>query len=197
LEQAYINDILQFWFGDGPDADVPDKQRTQLWFGENKTVDQLITIKYEHLLQAAINQELITWQATARGCLALIILLDQFSRNIYRGKAEAFAQDAMALRICEQGIIENKDQELSLIERVFFYMPMEHAEDISIQKRSIHAFQVLHDLAMPETQTIFKSFYDYALEHYRVIEQFNRFPHRNQILKRESTHSELEYLDQL
>ena len=144
----------------------------------------------------AINGELDHWQSSPRSTLALIIIFDQFSRNIYRNKPEAFAQDNAALDLCLDGLDVEKDQHLSLIERVFYYLPLEHSENLTMQINSVRAFESLLDLALPETRPIFQNFYNHAITHYETIERFGRFPYRNLTLNRESTPEEIKYLNE-
>ncbi len=192
-----IEETLLYWFGPGMSSDLPSEERTKQWFAYTPDVDQFIKENFEKNLIAAKNKKLVAWQKTARGSLALIIILDQFSRNIYRNQAQAFAADTQAINLSLDGIELEFDQQLSLIERVFFYIPLMHSEDIHMQQQSVAAYKSLFDLALPETQAIFKSFYHYAIEHYRVIEEFGRFPYRNKILSRESTPEEQQYLQGL
>ena len=189
-----IEEILHFWFGDLQTINL--EERVKLWFGGEEETDRLIRDKFEPDLLQAISGELARWEETPRGSLALIILLDQFSRNIYRNTPRAFAQDKMALGICLRGMDQGKDLVLDLLERVFFYLPMEHAENLEIQRKSVKAFESLVKAAPPDMKNTFESFLDYAVRHYAIIEKFGRFPHRNEILGRASTPEELEFLTQ-
>jgi uncharacterized protein (DUF924 family) len=128
------------------------------------------------------------------GILALIILLDQFPRHLYRQTPSAFAQDQKALNLCLAGIQNEFDHLLSLIERVFFYYPLMHAESLEMQATAVRAYQILVNLAFPETRAIYENFLAYAIKHYEIIKQFGRFPHRNLLLGRMSTADELEFL---
>ncbi len=192
-----IEKVLLFWFGPKANADIPDIKRTELWFGGDPKTDFEIKSKFEYLINAGKKGQLDHWCDTAHGCLALIIILDQFSRNCYRDSKNAFTQDEKALRICLDGIENSVDQKLSLIERVFFYMPLEHSENINIQIKSVAGFKSLVDLSLQETKAMFTNFYDYAIEHYRVIEEFGRFPYRNEALGRATTVAEKEFLNNL
>lgn len=188
-----IHELLNFWFGDLGVADLPTSDRTNIWFGDNDTVrQQLLTFNNE--FEAAAVGQLEPWSKTPRGRLALIILLDQFPRYIYRRSSRAFAHDADALRLCEDGIENKMDHALTLVERVFFYMPLVHSEDNEAQEKSIRLYQELVSLSMTETTQIYQLFLAYAYAHYRVIKEFGRFPQRNQVLGRDSTESELAFL---
>lgn len=189
-----IHDFLNFWFGHLGSADLPTSDRTNLWFGENDAVKQQLFQVFLDEYQAAVNGELENWADTARGRLALIILLDQFPRYLHRRSKEAFAHDIEAQALCAEGLCNKMDQSLTLIERVFFYMPMVHAESSEIQEKSIRLYQQLVTLSMSETTQIYQLFLAYAYAHFRVIKEFGRFPQRNQILGRESTDAELAFL---
>lgn len=188
-----IHELLNFWFGNLGSADLPNSDRTNLWFGENEIVKQKLaafTDEYE----AASTGKLFEWSNTPRGRLALIILLDQFSRYIHRRSSLAFAFDKTAQELCAEGLRQKMDQSLTLIERVFFYMPLVHSEDSNSQEQSIRLYQELVSLSMSETTQIYQLFLAYAYAHFRVIKEFGRFPQRNKILGRESTQAEIAFL---
>lgn len=184
--------ILNYWFGD-QNEEYP-YEKSKIWFGGGSDVDREIRDRFEYLLFKAKNNELEHWKKTPRGRLALIILVDQFTRNIYRGTAEAFAFDFIAQELTLEGLAKGEDLKLSPIERAFFYLPLEHSEEIALQKLSIAKFNTLEDDSPQSLKTIFESYADYALKHYEIIDKFGRFPHRNAILGRESTIDELEFL---
>lgn len=188
-----IHELLDFWFGHLGSADLPTSDRTNLWFGDNEIVKkQLLSFSKEFKAAAAGGLE--EWTKTPRGRLALIILLDQFPRYIHRSSSDAFACDVNAQKLCAEGLREKMDQSLTLIERVFFYMPLVHAENSDSQERSIRLYQELVTLSMTETTQIYQLFLAYAYAHFRVIKEFGRFPQRNQVLGRESTEAEQAFL---
>ncbi len=189
-----IHELLNFWFGDLGHADLPTSDRTNLWFGENEALKSSLLESFKKDYEKATQGELNNWAETPRGRLALIILLDQFSRSLHRNSPEAFAHDNMARELCIQGLREKVDQSLTLIERVFFYMPLVHSEDVQSQEQSIQLFQALVSLSMTETTQVYQLFLAYAYAHFRVIKEFGRFPQRNKILGRESTDAELAFL---
>lgn len=189
-----VHELLTFWFGDLGHADLPSSDRTNLWFGENEKLKKSLLDKFKEEYFAAIEGKLNHWVETPRGRLALIILLDQFSRSMYRNSAKAFEYDAIAQQLCEDGLIKKMDHALTLIERVFFYMPLVHAEDVRIQEQSIRLFQSLVSLSMTETTQVYQLFLAYAYAHFRVIKEFGRFPQRNAMLGRESTDAEIAFL---
>jgi uncharacterized protein (DUF924 family) len=186
--------LLHSWFGELGTADLPTSDRTNLWFGDDEVVKQKIVQAYQAEFEAALNGQLDAWGETPRGRLALIIMLDQFSRFLYRKSSRAFEKDSVAQELCTQGLQQNMDKSLTLIERVFFYMPLVHAESEAIQEQSIRLYQSLVSLSMPETTQVYQLFLAYAYAHFRVIKEFGRFPQRNSVLNRQSTEAELAFL---
>ncbi len=193
---AAYQPLLSYWFGRIEETIVPSENRAKIWFGENQAVDAEIKDKFMDIYQAAVNNELKMWQQTSRGQLALIILLDQFSRHIHRDTSEAFSCDKRALDICSGGVHDMSEHELSLIERVFYYLPLMHSECPDHQALSLQCYGMLVDLALPETKMVYEGFYRFAQHHYIAIKKFGRFPQRNQLLSRQSTDAELAYLEQ-
>lgn len=189
-----IHELLDFWFGNLGAADLPTSDRTNLWFGEDDAIRRQITEIFMPEFQKAVSGDLRDWEKTPRGRLALIILYDQFPRYLHRRSSDAFAYDETAKQLCEDGLREKMDHSLTLIERVFFYMPLVHSEDVHIQERSIRLYQELVSLSMSETTQIYQLFLAYAYAHFRVIKEFGRFPQRNKVLGRESTNAELAFL---
>lgn len=191
------DDVLKYWFGHVEETIVPSEHRARVWFGEDKEIDEGIKNRFSGLLSDGMNGKLTAWEKTPHGQLALIILFDQFSRHIFRGSAQAFAQDEKALSICLKGVRHEKDHSLSLIERVFYYFPLLHSEKIGYQEQSIRVYRMLSELAFSETRVIFDSFLKFANHHYSVIQRFGRFPQRNVALGRESTQEEIDYLKEI
>jgi uncharacterized protein (DUF924 family) len=189
-----VHELLNFWFGNLGSADLPSSDRTNLWFGENEVVKKHLVRAFEKEFQLACDGQLTEWSNTPRGRLGLIILLDQFPRYIHRGSSKAFSLDQQAQTLCAEGLKEQMDHSLTLIERVFFYMPMVHAEDSQTQEKSIRLYQELVTLSMSETTQIYQLFLAYAYAHFRVIKEFGRFPQRNHALGRKSTDAELAFL---
>jgi uncharacterized protein (DUF924 family) len=183
-----IQDILDFWFADGPDT------FRQAWFQRDDGFDTEIRRRFSALVVPAREGALDDWAATPEGALALFLVLDQFPRNLFRGSPEAFASDAHALRLARRLVIGGRmDLALPPTQRVFLYLPFEHAEELAAQDQSVALFEGLRDHpahAQPNG-TI-----DYAWRHRAVIARFGRFPHRNAVLGRESTPAELTYLAQ-
>ncbi|MFQ6021926.1 MAG: DUF924 family protein [Acidiferrobacterales bacterium] len=190
-----IDEVLSFWLGALGDDGLPRENRSRLWFQSNATTDKLIRERFEDDLQKAAVGELVDWEQNAKGRLALIVLLDQFSRNIYRGTPKAFTQDKQARTLCLGGIEQGHDLTLAPIERAFFYLPLAHAESPEMQDKSVALLQALVQSVPHATRRKLQTFLDHAIGHRDIIERFGRFPHRNNILDRPSTPEELAFLN--
>ena len=189
-----VQTMLEFWFGVlNNQSDFPEDKAT-MWFGNGAAYDELITQNFQDLHEQACHGELSHWQSEAHSMLALIILLDQFSRHIYRGQARSFAQDEMAIFLVKQGIMNGCDKELFFIERKFFYMPLMHAENINTQRLAIEMFTKLRDDVPHELKDLYAKSLSFAQSHQYVIEKFGRFPELNEILQRKSTQEEIDFL---
>lgn len=183
-------EVLAFWFGAGPPAEPPPDDRMRLWFRGGAEVDREIRERFGADLARARRGELNAWADTARGRLALIILLDQFSRNVYRGSGEAFASDALALQLTLEGLERGQDRALSCVEQLFFVLPLEHAEDLAMQDRMV-AYVDTWAQNLPQTlQGMAQGVRDFARLHREVIARFGRFPTRNAALGRSSSPEE-------
>lgn len=189
-----LSAVLDYWFGHAEQTIQPSEQRWSLWFAGLAENDEAVKQRFASLHRDVVNGVYDDHLETARGSLAIIIVLDQFSRMIYRQRALAFQADERALAICLQGIEKQQDHNISLIERVFYYMPLMHAENIEMQTLSVRAYQMLLALSFQETRSTFEKFLYYAMRHYQLIEKFNRFPHRNVVIGRQSTDRELQAL---
>jgi uncharacterized protein (DUF924 family) len=198
--QPSAKDLLQFWFGPRPYTALQVQHHARLWFGEpgapelTPQTDELIRERYSELTLAAAQGALSAWESSPRRRLALILLLDQFSRNIYRGSAHAFDQDLQALALTVCGMQIGADATLDPVERLFFYMPLMHAESLDVQEESVAAFRRLLEEAPADLRRTFEGHQQYAVLHRNIIERFGRFPHRNRVLGRESTPEEIEWL---
>ena len=185
---SQAKEILNFWFGK-PDEAIYGKSR-KVWFIKNPEFDQEVRSRFLQVYQKAAAGELDSWKESLQGCLALIILLDQFPRNMFRKQPQAFATDSQALAYAKHAVAQGFDKELLPIQRQFIYLPFEHSENLCDQHQCIELFSTLIDY--PECV----SGVDYAHRHFQVMERFGRFPHRNEILGRESTPEEVEFLKQ-
>lgn len=188
-------EVLDFWFGDDPDPKRIVETRGQRWWGGGAELDAEIRARFGTLVDAAIADGLGAWSATPRGHLARIILLDQFTRNVFRRKAKAFAGDAIARRLALSAIDDGSHRALRPLERVFIYMPLEHAEDLALQDRCVKLFDALVADADPRSAEVIRPFCDYAVKHRDIIARFGRFPHRNPVLGRTHTAEERAWLD--
>jgi uncharacterized protein (DUF924 family) len=188
---ATLEEVLQFWFSDPQSEEAQYLKRRKVWFGKNPEFDQTIHRRFLTTYGQAASGELKAWQATPEGCLALILLLDQFPRNLFRGQPQSFATDPQALALTLRAIAQGFDQSLAPIQRIFIYLPLEHSENPDHQYQSVALLQQL-TANSPE----FADVLDYAVRHQTVIDRFGRFPHRNAILGRASTAAELEFLTQ-
>jgi uncharacterized protein (DUF924 family) len=186
--------ILDFWFGENPDDGVVAKEKSALWWSKNPEIDGEIRQRFESSMIRAAAGELSDWQWTAEGRLALILLTDQFPRNIYRDSPGAFAHDSKALAWALEGIGQGMDIKLRPIERVFFYLPLEHSEALEHQEQAVMQFRKLVDAVGADRKDIFAEYLDFAVRHRDIIARFGRFPHRNKILGRQSTPAELAFL---
>jgi uncharacterized protein (DUF924 family) len=195
LEQVK-DELLEFWFGDDPDDAAVAKAKAELWWGHKKETDELLQTRFGTAVSSAAVGILDHWTGSPRGRLALILLLDQLPRAMYRDRPEAFAQDAMARKVAGHGLESGADKLLRPIERLFFYLPFEHSEDLSDQDRSVELFRELASSVQPEYRETFAEYVDYAVRHREIIARFGRFPHRNSILGRESTAEEKAFLEQ-
>ena len=189
-----IEDILQFWFGAFPTPYTADATKSDMWFKNGAAYDSEIFVNFGVDYDKAINGELDHWIDSYRGRLALIILLDQFSRHIHRGSAQSFAQDAKAQVLCIDGIGAGDDYRMHAIERSFYYLPLEHAEDIEKQNLSVKAYTQLAQDVPEQYRKAFEVTLSFAKSHHYVIEKFGRFPELNEVLGRESTAEELEFI---
>jgi uncharacterized protein (DUF924 family) len=189
-------DVLDFWIGEARTSAEAATSKNKMWFAKSATIDSDIRKKFLSLLETLAAGPLANeWSGRgARERLAAIIVLDQFSRNLFRDSPRAFSQDALALRLCKEGLSRREDLTLSEAERIFFYLPLEHSEDIGDQTRAVEMFSALRKDARSDFRKLTESTLEYAYAHKAVIEQFGRFPHRNEVLARASTPEELAYL---
>lgn len=193
-DQSRIEKILAFWFMERALSAPQIDQRMETWFSEDPVFDHEIEEEFADDVAAASVNKLDHWAADPRGRLALIILIDQFRRNIFRNTADAFSKDKLALKLCVQGAIEKKDKGLTPIERVFFYMPLQHTESSKVQAKSVALYERLAQAVSPTYRETFLTVAQFAELHRDIIDQFGRFPHRNALLGRENTAQEAQYL---
>jgi len=181
-------DVLDFWFG-SPQSPEHGKPRPE-WFRKSDAFDAAIRDRFESTYHAALRGDLADWREMPLSALALVIVLDQFPRNIYRGTPGAFAADTLALDVARHIVANGWDGTLKPVERTFVYLPYEHCEEIAAQRECVRLFETLR--GDPDSVEGI----DYAYRHLAIIERFGRFPHRNAILGRPSTPEESEFLKQ-
>ncbi|MEC5385213.1 DUF924 family protein [Uliginosibacterium sp. H3] len=186
--------ILDFWFGSSVDDALVAKEKSALWWAKDGATDQLMRERFASFLPLAAAGALDDWLGKPRGRLALILLCDQFSRNIHRGTPQSFAFDEQARAWCKAGLQAGDDRRLRPIERVFFYLPLEHAESLDEQHEAVARYADLCDALPPAQREDFAGYLDFARQHRTIIERFGRFPHRNAILGRASTAEEILFL---
>lgn len=185
--------VLDFWFGDADQSSTRLEQHRRRWFRASRRLDTEIAAHFGDLVERAA-AGLDAWAQTPRGTLALIVLLDQFTRNIHRGSAAAFANDTKALRICRVGLERGFDTALPPVERAFFYMPLEHAEDRDAQRLAVEHFERLLADAPATLRRHLQDFLKSVREHREIVDRFGRFPHRNATLGRMTTPDEEAYM---
>ena len=186
--------VLAFWFAGVGDDAAAIEARNRIWYGNDPAFDDEIRVRFGALVEAAERGALKLWKLSPAGTLALIVVCDQFPRNIFRATPRAFALDPRAQALARDAVAQGQDRELGLVERSFFYLPFEHAEDRQAQALSLRCFEQLH----AETPETLRSFSADALhwsrDHHDVIARFGRFPHRNLVLDRVSSADELAWL---
>lgn len=188
------DEILIFWFGDIKE-ELSSSNKRRMWYASSSETDALVSTEFKDTLLAAAQGHCHDWQQIPHGRLALILLFDQMSRNIFRGSAEAFAFDHLALELCLKGVNEGADQSLCLTERLFFYHPLEHAESLEVQNQCVQLMQILVTQYSGRHQELAINSLKFAKEHRDIIAKFGRFPHRNKVLERQSNAEELAYLN--
>jgi len=187
-------DILDFWFGELDEHGCASPNQRKLWWTKSEKFDQTIRSKFLSDYEAVVAGDHERWRNTPRGALAYIIVLDQFSRNMFRNGAEMFSADPLAREVCCEGLDAGFDAELGFDERVFFYLPLEHSEALSDHEQCHEVFSALCANAPDSLKADADYYLDYAKQHRALIERFGRYPHRNEILGRASTEEEIEFL---
>jgi uncharacterized protein (DUF924 family) len=188
-------DVLSFWLG-APAADADSfGKKIRRWFGVDKALDAEIRSRFGDDVQRARDGALDEWAKTPRGRLALIILLDQFTRNLHRGTPRAFENDARALALAETGLDQHDDADFSFEEKMFLYMPLAHSEDVARQERHLALVAAAANAAPPALVEAHALATKHAQTYLEQIRRFGRFPHRNMILGRTCTQEEMAFLD--
>tara|TARA_R110002049_G_scaffold225521_1_gene397417 strand:- start:41754 stop:42371 length:618 start_codon:yes stop_codon:yes gene_type:complete len=187
--------VLDFWFGALINKTDFPEDKASMWFVHGSDYDEVIRSQFLPLHNQACSGKLDVWCDVPRSMLALVIILDQFSRHIYRHQKQSFAQDEKAVATVLKGIDNKLDRDLFFVERKFFYMPLMHAENIDIQNLSVEMFSRLRDEVPHESKALYEKSLSFAQSHHYVISKFGRFPELNEILNRKSSAEEQEFLD--
>lgn len=195
MTESTANVVIEFWFGAEGTSEADQERLARRWFVRSDEFDAEIRLRFGALVDAAIAGDLDGWARSARGRLALLLVLDQFPRNLYRESPAAFAGDPAAQRHAIEGLARGDDLALAPRYRPFCYLPLEHAEDLALQQRCVALFAALaaDEASVPRER--YQMYLDYARRHRTVIERFGRFPHRNRILGRATSPEEQVYLD--
>lgn len=185
MQDKTYQQVLDFWF-----AELEPKE----WFKGGASVDDRIRERFESLIEPVYSGEKKDWFESPQGRLAAILVLDQFPRNLYRSEARSFAYDDRALALSLEGVSLGLDRQLEPLQRVFFYLPLEHSEVMEDQDLSVARFAHLVTRVEADQAETFRGYLDYAWKHYVIIKRFGRYPHRNEILGRESSEAEKKFL---
>jgi uncharacterized protein (DUF924 family) len=186
---ADMDKIYDYWFGQIKNGTTLEKRNT-LWFGAKAETDHYILAHFESLLNDAFKGYLDEWTRSPKGSMALIILLDQFPLNMYRKQAKAYSFESKALEVCNHGLSLNYHKKLSFIENIFYYLPLEHSESADHQTKSVELYTQLASEADSAHKEHAQNALNYAKSHQAIIKQFSRFPHRNNVLNRNTTPEE-------
>jgi uncharacterized protein (DUF924 family) len=186
--------VLDFWLADGVSLGWPSQEMNKRWFTGGPALDQAIAQQFGSAVALAQAGGLADWEAAPLDRLALIILLDQFTRNMFRGSAQAFASDARAQQLVQQTLAAQQDRQLPWVGRVFLYMPLMHAENLALQDQCVGSFAQLVAEAPETLKQRLQSNLDFAHQHQDIISRFGRFPYRNAVLGRSNTPAEDEFL---
>jgi len=190
-----VTSIIDFWIGPLAESGLASREKSDLWFARSPSFDKAVRREFSGVYQDVVAGRHDDWQQTPRGALALVLVLDQFSRNMFRDTDQMYATDAQAARISKRAIAAGLDRQLVGSERVFIYMPLMHSEDLGDQEECVRLFEAfLQESEGPLARALARSL-EFAKAHRDIIEAWGRFPHRNHLLGRPSTTAELEFLE--
>lgn len=194
MNTPQIQEVLDFWFAaralDEPTID----SRMDRWFDDDPAFNEALRERFTDLAEQALSDDLDYWAESPHGRLALILLLEQFPRRIWKGEELAFRGDRKALKLCEQGVASDAYRKLTAIEQMFFFMPLQRAESIKVQQTSVKVFNSLASRVSETMRDTFQTVAQFAELRHDIIKEFGRFPHRNAPLGRDNTGAENEYL---
>jgi uncharacterized protein (DUF924 family) len=191
-----FQDVLAFWFGDLDEQGRADEAHVKRWWTKDTAFDQEIRDRFGALHEAIVSGAHEAWLESPRGRLAYVIVLDQFSRNMFRGTSKMFAWDEVALREAIAGIDRGMDRTVAHDERAFYYLPLMHSEELEVQQQCVDLFTAWRDEVDETLRDAVANSLDFAVRHLDIVRRFGRFPHRNDLLGRVSTPEELEFLKQ-
>lgn len=194
MSGADYNNVLDFWFAAREQDQLTVDARMNGWFGNDPAFDAEVSERFCGLIESALRGELDDWSAEPRGRLALILLLCQFPRHIYKHDKRAFRGDRKALKLCEAGVASNDYKKLSALEQLFFFMPLQRIESLKIQQTSVKIFEALTGRVSETLRDTFDTVAQFAELRHDIIAEFGRFPHRNATLGRANTGDEDTYL---
>lgn len=186
--------VLDYWLGDALQLGWPSQSRSALWFGGGNAQDEDITRRFGAVVERALDGDLKDWESAPLGLLALVILLDQFTRNMFRGQGRAFAGDGRAQALVRDALQRGWDLKLPGAGAVFLYMPLMHAEDLALQEQCVRCFEALHARSPADRQKDLQGNIAFAQQHRDIIARFGRFPYRNAALGRNSSTQESDFL---
>jgi uncharacterized protein (DUF924 family) len=189
-------EILDHWFGADPDDPTTAERQAALWWGRSEAGDRELAERFGATHEAAASGELDAWAQNPEGRVALVVVLDQLSRNLHRGSPRAFAQDPAAQRLVLEAIERGEDRTRPFFHRVFLYLPLEHSERLVHQDRCCRLFERLRDECAEPLQKPARAYLGFAYQHRDIVARFGRFPHRNATLGRPSSAEELRFLEQ-
>lgn len=195
-DRTQADEVILEWFGELHPDGTASPEKVRRWFIKDPAFDALLRQRFGALVEQALNGQLADWADSARGRLALILLLDQFTRNIYRDSPNMYAGDQAAVELAKAGINNGQADELAAQMRCFVYMPLMHSEQLADQEQCVACFAHLKEHCPQALRDGLANNHKYAIAHRDIVAQFGRFPHRNSILGRDSSPQELEFLKQ-
>lgn len=192
----FAREVLEFWFGPDATSESVSEEKVDMWFANGSNYDDLVRARFGDAITRAGAGAFDKWCESPRGRLALIVLTDQVPRHVHRGTPGAFATDAKAREVCLAGIKLGADKALTPIQRVVYYLPLEHAEDIAVQERCVSLYRQLLDDVSPDNLKDYETNVTFAVAHRDIISRFGYFPHRNAILGRPLSDAEHAFLQE-
>jgi uncharacterized protein (DUF924 family) len=194
MDTSHINEVLEFWFADRDLSEPTLDSRMTRWFNSDEQFDTELADRFTSLAELALTGELDAWAEQPLGRLALILLLEQFPRRIYKDSPAAFQGDRKAMKLCQQGVANDAYRELNAVQQLFFFMPLQRAESIKIQQTSVKIYNALSSNVSSTLRDTFETVAQFAELRRDVIAKFGRFPHRNAPLGRSNTGAEEAHL---